>query len=188
MSKSEELRRKDVCVSCNRFTPIKAKNMCQNCWHKYKRKNHPEFFLRTRYTEIKQRCQNPKNRAYNHYKHCLICTREEFLCRFRDDPIFLNLFDNWKKSNYNTKLTPSVDRIDTKKGYTLDNMQFLTHSDNCTKDQEKTPIKYFKEGKLLGEFSSQGEASRVLGIPQSNIWKVLVKQRKTAGGYHFEYL
>ena len=35
-------------------------------------------------------------------------------------------------------------------------------------------------------FRSQGEASRILMIPQANIWKVLHGQRKAAGGYLFE--
>ena len=35
-------------------------------------------------------------------------------------------------------------------------------------------------------FRSQGKASKELGVPQSNIWKVLNKQRRTAGGYIFQ--
>lgn len=38
---------------------------------------------------------------------------------------------------------------------------------------------------VLSNFESQGEASRVLGIPQANIWKVLNGKRKAAGGYSF---
>jgi hypothetical protein len=37
-------------------------------------------------------------------------------------------------------------------------------------------------------FSGQSEASRVLGIQQANIWKVLNGERKHAEGYYFEYV
>lgn len=37
-------------------------------------------------------------------------------------------------------------------------------------------------------FRGQTEASRFLNIQQSNIWKVLNKERSSAGGYYFEYL
>ena len=183
----EKDRRKDYCNSCARFMPIKAKDMCQNCWHKIKRKYHPEFYLRTRYTEIVQRCTNPNNKRADIYNGKKVCSREEFLNNFLNCPIFLALFENWKNNDFSVKFSPSVDRIDVKKDYTLDNIQMITHSENATKDQEATPINVFMDNKFFAEYVSQGEASRVLNVPQANIWKVLVKQRKTAGGYYFEY-
>lgn len=36
-------------------------------------------------------------------------------------------------------------------------------------------------------FRGQVEASRLLGVQQSNIWKVLNGERTSAGGYYFEY-
>lgn len=35
-------------------------------------------------------------------------------------------------------------------------------------------------------FESQGEASRLLNIPQGNIWKVIHRERRSAGGYDFK--
>lgn len=43
---------------------------------------------------------------------------------------FNTLFDTWELNKYCRKLTPSVDRIDSSKGYTLDNMEWITHSEN----------------------------------------------------------
>lgn len=37
-------------------------------------------------------------------------------------------------------------------------------------------------------FESQGDAGRKLNIPQANIWKVIVGERKTAGGFTFREL
>lgn len=40
------------------------------------------------------------------------------------------LYNEWVSSGFNRKLSPSIDRIDTSKGYTLDNMRWVTHSEN----------------------------------------------------------
>lgn len=186
MSQSEGLRKKGICVGCADFKPIKAKKMCQNCWHKFKRKNNPEFFLRTRYTELRQRCINQRNNN-GYYFGLDHCSRSEFLNRFRNDETFNDLFNVWKQSGWDIKLCPSVDRIDVNKGYTLDNIQFITHSDNCAKDQIKQTVHVYSEDKqtLLYVFESQSEAARHLNIPQANIWKVITGERNHAGGFVF---
>lgn len=43
---------------------------------------------------------------------------------------FNTLFDAWVKSGYDRKLSPSIDRKDTSVGYTLENIQWITHSEN----------------------------------------------------------
>jgi hypothetical protein len=45
-------------------------------------------------------------------------------------PEFHALYDEWVDSNYDRKLTPSVDRIDSSKGYEVSNMEWVTHSEN----------------------------------------------------------
>jgi len=46
---------------------------------------------------------------------------------------FNKLFSDWELSEYNRKLTPSIDRIDSRYGYVFGNMQFITHSENSKK-------------------------------------------------------
>ena len=174
-----------TCKECLREIKVKAKGMCQNCWHKFKRKNQPEFYLRTRYTEIKQRCSNPNNTRADLYNGVEYCTKEEFLETFVNNNQFLKLFEEWKSSGWKNTLSPSIDRIDPKKGYTLDNIQVITHSHNCTKDQTMQEVLVYRGSDFVARFDSQSEASRELKIPQSNIWKVINGQRKTAGGYIF---
>ena len=45
---------------------------------------------------------------------------------------FDKLYDDWVSSGFDKKLSPSIDRVDTSKGYTLDNMRWLTHSENSS--------------------------------------------------------
>lgn len=184
----EPRRRKDYCLECKNFKPIKAKGMCQNCWHKYKRKNDPEFFLRTRYTEVKQRCTNPNGTNHDIYLGKKFCSLNEFLLKFLNDENFLNLFKEWGLNGYKINHCPSIDRIDNAGDYTIENIQIITHLENSLKDRVMTPVNVFdKQGNLKYKFESQGETARSLNIPQANIWKVLNKERKTAGGYYFEY-
>ena len=84
-------------------------------------------------------------------------------------------------------------------GTQLDNMRDAISNGNAyiltDEDREKgfeksrTPIKAINltTGEVF-TFKGQGEASRILGIPQANIWKVLNHQRPRAQGYTFEYL
>jgi hypothetical protein len=46
---------------------------------------------------------------------------------------FHKLYAAWESSGFLRDLCPSVDRIDSSLGYTLDNVQWLTHSENSRK-------------------------------------------------------
>ena len=53
---------------------------------------------------------------------------------------FERLYKEWQESEYSRKLTPSIDRIDNTKGYTGDNMRWITHSDNSKKSTKVIPF------------------------------------------------
>lgn len=59
--------------------------------------------------------------------------REWFVDFASRSPELKKLHSDWVKSNYLRKMSPSVDRIDNDKGYTKNNIQFLTLSDNASK-------------------------------------------------------
>ena len=44
---------------------------------------------------------------------------------------FRELFTYWIMVDYERRYTPSIDRIDSKEGYTIDNIQWITFSENC---------------------------------------------------------
>jgi hypothetical protein len=60
-----------------------------------------------------------------------ILPREAFLNWSKNHPDFLKLYKQWVMGNYDRKLTPTVNRVRSNRGYTLDNMEWLTNSQNC---------------------------------------------------------
>lgn len=59
--------------------------------------------------------------------------RNEFLTWALSDHTCLALYGAWVNSAYDRKLVPSIDRIDTQRGYVRGNVQWLTLSDNSKK-------------------------------------------------------
>jgi hypothetical protein len=55
---------------------------------------------------------------------------EEFYTFAFGSALFYQLFGAYKESGWDRKLAPSIDRIDSSKGYTLDNMEWVTMSEN----------------------------------------------------------
>ncbi len=46
---------------------------------------------------------------------------------------FMDIYDAWVISIFERKLSPSIDRIDNSRGYTVDNLQWITQSENTKK-------------------------------------------------------
>lgn len=99
--------------------------------HRYK----PHRYLSHRYAMIKERCEG-RNRDCMRYKGKPYCTQEEWWqwCE-KTYSTFISLYHNWQDQGFQKKYAPSVDRIDNDGGYTPDNMQWLTHSENSRKGQ-----------------------------------------------------
>ena len=111
---------------------------------------------------------------------------------------FIELFDAWVLSGYKSSLKPSVDRLDDYKGYSLDNIQIMTWAENKSKGNldakegrnnkhNKAVRQYTLDGIFIEEFHSSQEASRQLGINQSNISACCTGRYKTAGGFLWEH-
>lgn len=101
---------------------------------------------------------------------------------------FIELYNKWAMSNYNKDLKPSIDRINNKMSYSLDNIQLLTWNENFkkgvienSKDREIKVFQYTKEGVKIAEFDSIKEAIKATNIHQ--ISRVINGKRATAGGY-----
>ena len=181
--RSELLRKKDNCIACGEFKPIKAKCMCQNCWHKHKRKYDLNFFLRTRYTEIKQRA----GIDYRYENVLLLFSRQEFLDCYLNNETLKLLYKTWQENNFEYTLAPSIDRIDVKLHYSLDNIQWITHGQNSRKDQVLRPVVvHTVDGTFIGKFDCLNDAVRFCGVHQANAHKVVSGKRNHTKGFIFK--
>lgn len=114
-------------------------------------------------------------------------------------PKFHQLHSVWEGVNYNKKLTPTCDRIDDYKPYTLDNLQLMTWWDNKVKGeadrkkgksvtaQMKTVVQFTLEGVYMAEYPSVSIASRAVGGSPSNVSKCCAGDRKTTMGFTWRY-
>ena len=67
------------------------------------------------------------------YEGLELLSREDFYRFSLCGEDYHKLYEDWVGSDYDRKLSPSIDRIDSSKGYTLDNIQWITHSENSRK-------------------------------------------------------
>ena len=174
------------CISCGEYKKrFATKKKCSNCYRNFKNRNCPITKLRRTYSAMYQRCTN-KNKGFR-YLGMKICTRKEFLDKFKKDKNYLKLHRKWIESNREHKLVPSIDRIDNNKGYTIDNIEFLIQKENSIKDR-RVPVMVFDYEKIIGIYRSIKYASKQLGLHESGIRNVLNKKYSQTGGYKIERL
>jgi hypothetical protein len=88
-----------------------------------------------RFYGIKARVNGYAIRKYQ-VEGTIMFSKEEFLkwCDQKNNfKTFNYLFKKWSEENYPRRLTPSIDRIDNKKGYTLKNIHWITQKENSSK-------------------------------------------------------
>lgn len=59
-----------------------------------------------------------------------LLSRDEFYTFSTGSSTFYQLFGAYRESGFERKLAPSVDRVDSSKGYTIENMEWVTMSEN----------------------------------------------------------
>jgi hypothetical protein len=87
-------------------------------------------FLMRLYRNMKSRISGVQKEKYHLYEGKELLSKDEFYEWAKSNDTFLVLFDEYKKNEYDRRLAPSVDRIDSSKGYEISNMEFVTHSEN----------------------------------------------------------
>lgn len=180
-------RKKILCLTCKKVKPQATVDQCGTCYNRLKPKyDHMTYLCRT-YSNIKNRCNN-KRKTDTIYFGLEFCTKEEFINKFENDVNFLTMYKTWQKAKHKRSMSPSVDRINNKKGYTIDNIQFLILKENSGKDKEKCAVDCYMKNtnEYVGTYESQSEAGRVLRVCIPNIWKCIIGERKHAGGYTFK--
>jgi hypothetical protein len=96
-------------------------------------------FLMRLYRNMESRVRGIQKVKYHLYKDLELLPREEFYKWSKKSRKFKQLFHNWKMSNYDRKLTPSVDRVNSKLGYIKSNMEWVTFSENSRRGGKWRP-------------------------------------------------
>lgn len=87
-------------------------------------------FLVRCYRNMKSRVTGVQKAKFHLYKGKYLMDKNVFYEFSLSDISFNKLFIEWEFSNYDRKLTPSLDRVDSSIGYKLGNVEWVTHSEN----------------------------------------------------------
>ena len=127
-------------------------------------------------------------------------SKQEFTLWLYSQPLYFELFDKWRLSDYNRMEAPSVDRLDDSKPYTFSNIQLMSFRENNSKShkdrksgklltsQNRAVSQFTKDFIYIRDFSSIAIAGREVGSSShGKITDVCKKKRKTAYGFYWEY-
>lgn len=87
-------------------------------------------YFKYTYSQIKGRCMSPSKPLYFGMVFMSKADWILFLKRTRDKRF--ELFVQWVENKYTRKYAPSIDRIDNKQGYLIDNCRWVTQSQNAS--------------------------------------------------------
>lgn len=101
-------------------------------------------------------------------------TKEELLAWLLTQPIFMTMYEEWKQSDYDRNLAPSVDRISDLDSYKLSTIQLMTWDENRKKAglskknsellvHHRSVIALNKDGTVFKQYASMAEAMREFG-------------------------
>lgn len=96
---------------------------------KYERTTQSGFLMRA-YRNMLSRVLGVQKREAHYYQGLPILPKNVFYMWAFGDEAFQRLWTVWQASGRERRLAPSVDRLDVTKGYTLDNMRWITHAEN----------------------------------------------------------
>lgn len=116
---------KDCQNSAQRVYRKKVNNLSTLIYEKTKR-----GFLMRAYRNMQSRIEGVQYHKWHLYAGKELLPRDEFVKWALASPEFSALFDAWELAGYPRKATPSVDRKDPLVGYRLENMEWVTHSEN----------------------------------------------------------
>jgi hypothetical protein len=89
-------------------------------------------FVCKTYEKMKQRISGRGTRRPDLYVGKILLPRDIFVVWAKNHPDFLSLYKRYIMSDFDRRLAPSVNRIHSDKGYTLDNMEWVTSSQNSS--------------------------------------------------------
>lgn len=111
---------------------IASRNSRKKYGNKYDRKYEKTIngFLMRAYRNMKSRVTGIQKKKFYLYQGKSILPKESFYSWSKNNSNFLALYKYWVSNNYDRRLTPSINRVNSSKGYELANMEWITHSQN----------------------------------------------------------
>ena len=120
------------CKSCKIILQREYRTKVGNAsTHKYEKTK--KGFLVRLYRNMQSRISGVQKEKFHLYEGKEILGRKQFYAWAFDSDEFHKLFGTWEKSGYSQRRTPSVDRINSSRGYDIDNMEWVTHSENSSR-------------------------------------------------------
>ncbi len=120
---------KSVCRLCRNEDQKRRRNSSGNGATKRYEKTKNGYLMRT-YRNMKSRVKGILKKKAHLYSGLEILDREDFYAWAKASSEFERLFKEWVASDYNSRLSPSIDRVDSSVGYILENMRWLPHWEN----------------------------------------------------------
>lgn len=158
--------------------------ICKQCSYvisrKYTRTRHGKIMVM--YSAAKARC-----RSKDAYKDREVEMSISEFTEFVKTTEYYKIFNTWVDSGYKKMLSPSIDRIDNDKGYTINNIQIIPLIDNIKKDIGKSwhggrkgKLKnsdIIRIRKLYGEQEyTQENLAKEFGVAQSTIHCIVTRK------------
>lgn len=124
-------KKKNFCRICdNAKQRIKRKESGNAITRRYEKTK--KGFLVRAYRNMLSRVCGVQKSKYHLYSGLDIMPKEVFYEWSLSNEDFNRLFESWENSGHERKLTPSIDRINSYLGYTIDNSRWITFSLNCS--------------------------------------------------------
>lgn len=143
-------------------------------------------FLMRLYRNMQSRVTGVQKKKAHLYLGVGLLDRGEFYSWALSNEDFHNMFKKWEESKYDRKLCPTVDRIDSSKGYFLPNMEWVTHSENSRRGAnniKRKRLMYFYKGNTGILVRGKKQASKMLGISTGSIGNLLDGTRESVKGW-----
>lgn len=129
---------------------------CKNAWQRVHRKiiknrdikiyeKTKKGFLVRLYRNMKSRIEGIQKQKFYLYRGKALLPKSDFYNWALKSKRFDNLFNTWKDSGFDRRLTPSVDRINPDLGYIIPNMEWVTHSENSRRGAVSWMRKYYNQ-------------------------------------------
>jgi len=189
---------KKKCNSCNKILDISLfsvyKNFyasfCKKC--KSKKAQEKKKTIDGLITKIYGK-QKASSRKRNHPEPEY--TNKELNSWCKKSNNFLSIYSDWEKSNYESELIPSIDRLDDNLPYSFNNIQVLSWKEHKKKTYNGTRTKHNKHkgkkvvkkdlnGNIIKKFISGAEAAREINVNTATITKAC---NKIVKGFIYEY-